>query len=281
MNRILLLTDFSDNATQAISYAFDLWRGQDCKFFILNIQKTSEFTTDDLITAKPHESVFSSIIADNKTQLETYVSKLRGQVENENFEIIPKVDYDAFTDAVNQAIDAFEIEYVVLGTNGASGPAEVIFGSNTLQVIRRVNCPTIVVPEGFAFRPLKDILYSQTDDSIATEDELLPFLKLIQNRSPQIHLLGIQTPDSSNGDVIKQRLDLMEQKALAGFNCVQQMLENLPVPEAIIAYEQLKNIDLHVFSVQRKSFLKRFLFGSDTGQISHRTKVPLLVLHHQ
>lgn len=281
MTKVLLLTDFSDNATQAIHYAFKLWSGTACEFYILNVQKTSEFTTDDLITAKPHDSIFASIIADNKEQLAAYVKTLKPHIENEDFKIIEKVDYDVFTDSVNQVVKANNIDYVVLGTNGATSPAEVIFGSNTLQVIRNVSCPIIVVPEDFQFRPLQEVLYTQTEHFSPRAEELAPILDLLSGRKSRLHLLAIHTPDANDLEGLETTLNDLAATTFKDIDTVVEVLEGLPVPQAVNAYEQMHNVDLHVFVVQYKSFLKRFLFGSDTGQVSHKTRVPLLVLHHK
>lgn len=282
MTKVLLLTDFSENATQAIKYAFKLWSGQACKFYLLNVQKTSEFTTDDLITAKPHESIFASIIADNKAQLASYVEMLRPLIEGQQFQLSEKVDYDVFTDSVNQVVKANDIDYVVLGTNGATGAAEAIFGSNTMQLIRNVKCPTIVVPEGFEFRPLEEVLYSQTEKFTPEPEELTPVIDLLEGRNSYLHLLAIHTPGANDLEGLKSTLNEMANNGLfKDIRTEVETLEDLAVPQAVDAYQQLHKVDLHVFLVQSESFLKRFLFGTDAGQVSMKTRVPLLVLHHK
>lgn len=281
MNRVLLLTDFSKNANEAVDFAFQLWKGRSCKFFILNIQKTSEFTTDDLITAKPHESIFASIIADNKAKINAYIETLKDKVSNEDFELIAKVDYDVFSDAVKQAVSTYDIDYIVMGTNGISGASEQIFGSNTMQVIRNVSCPTIVVPEGFSFRPLKEVLYTQTEKFCPTKAELAPVVALLGDRASRMHLLAIHPPEARDLESLEKTLAELENDPFGDIVTQVETLEDLPVPQAINAYQQLNEVDLHVFLVQKESFLKRFLFGSNAGQVSHRTRVPLLVLHHK
>ena len=49
MENILLPTDFSANSRAAIEYAFQLFKGAGKSFYFLNVQKSSEFITDDLI----------------------------------------------------------------------------------------------------------------------------------------------------------------------------------------------------------------------------------------
>ncbi|MDC7997466.1 universal stress protein [Gilvibacter sediminis] len=281
MNKILLLTDFSDNATQAIQYAFKLWQGKPCEFYVLNIQKSSDFTTDDLLTAKPHESIFTSIIADNKSALDAYIETLRPLIENEDFTLIPKVDYDVFTDSVNQVISNYVIDYVVLGTNGVSDARESLFGSNALQVMRKVHCPTLIVPEGFEFRPLKEVLFTQTQQIKPSPQQLEPVVRLLAGRCSNVHLLGIQPESEPNLGQLEQGLTQLAEDPFGVLEtkAVVESLQGLSVPQAVNAYEQLNEVDLHVFMVQQESLLSRFLKGSDNGKISHKTPVPLLVIH--
>lgn len=58
----------------------------------------------------------------------------------------------------------------------------------------------------------------------------------------------------------------------------QYCIKDIPAPMAINAFEQLIPIQLHAMFVERKSFLDRFIFGSDTSKISYGSRVPLLIL---
>ncbi|KAA3620515.1 MAG: universal stress protein, partial [Flavobacterium sp.] len=53
MKKILLPTDFSPNSLHAIDYAMNFFKGNKAHFVLLNIQKSSEYITDDLMAAGP------------------------------------------------------------------------------------------------------------------------------------------------------------------------------------------------------------------------------------
>lgn len=278
MKQILLLTDFSKNATNAINYALALFKDEPCEYTVLNIQKTSDFTTDDIYAASPGTTVYESVIADNSRALDAYIAELETRYGNGDIRFNGIVDYDVFTDAVNQAVTANNIDYVVMGTNGATGAREVLFGSNTLQVIRNVVCPTLVVPESFDFRPINKLLYTQSHELQFKSADFAPLLALLKNNSVQINMLGIHPKEHNNS--LDANLNQLKEAVFLDWETQIKSLDGLDVPTAVSAYQQLEPVDLHVFFAEPESVFKRLFYGSEMGQVSYQTLIPLLVLPH-
>ena len=61
MKNILLPTDFSNNSRNAIHYAFQFFKDQECEFYFLNVQKISEYLTGDIYAASKDNSVFDAV----------------------------------------------------------------------------------------------------------------------------------------------------------------------------------------------------------------------------
>ena len=277
MKRILLLTDFSINATNAITYALAHFTQQDCQYVVLNIQKSGDFNTDDLITATAGTSIYDSIIADNQLALDNYISELKTTYAPQQLNVKGIVDYDVFTDAVNQVVLQHNIDLLVMGTNGATGAKEVLFGSNTLQVIRQVTCPLLVVPVGFEFKKIQRVLYTQTQSRNFSSNDFTPLLNFIAPTTPQIALLGIHSKDHLLQ--LDEELQHLKNTVFQSFNTKIASLDGLDSKTAIDAYQQLNPVDLHVFFAQHESVFYRLLFGSKTSQISQKSRVPLLILN--
>ena len=66
MKNILLPTDFSDNSKNAIQYAMEFFKNERCTFYILNVQKASSYTTDNLMVAPENTTIHQSVISDAK-----------------------------------------------------------------------------------------------------------------------------------------------------------------------------------------------------------------------
>ena len=256
MKNILLPTDFSKNSKNAIKYALKFFEGEKCTFHILNSQKPSNYITADVLYGAPGTSVYEGIL------------------NGEEFTFVPKVDFDNIVDAVNQAVALNNIELIIMGSNGATGAAEVIFGSNTLKIIRKVECPIIVIPEGYAFEKINSVLLSLNYQYDVANKSFNIISEIVKKNNASLKILEIE---EESLELSSQRNHAEEVFKEIGFE--RFSIKNIPASMAINAFEQLIPVQLHAMIVERKSFFDRFIFGSETSKINYGSLVPLLVLH--
>ncbi|MCW5519808.1 universal stress protein [Aureitalea sp. L0-47] len=275
MKNILLPTDFSENSFQAMDYAMKYFSGQNMKFVILNIQKSSDYIMDDLMTASPGSSVHEAISADNKSKINDVVDRYRSEYSDEAFEFEGLFDFDVFIDGIAQTVASRNIDLIVMGTNGASGAREAIFGSNTLNVIRQIKCPVLAIPENYEFDELKKMLFTVIDEKYPSEEALQPFMDFIELYKPELHILHIDEKRSNSEVESSKEFNSM----FDDLRVKNHYLKGIPAPMAIHSFTQLISVDMHSILIEQKQFLDRFIHGSDTSKISYATKVPLLVMH--
>jgi nucleotide-binding universal stress UspA family protein len=274
MKNILLPTDFSENSKNAIRFAMKFFEGETCTFHILNSQKPSSYITADVLYGSPGTTIHEAILNDNKIELEKTIRFCESIAEKEKYTFVPKIDFDNIVDAVNQAVALNNIELIVMGTNGATGAAEVIFGSNTLKIIRNVDCPVIAVPQGYAFSKIASVLLSLNYQYIVSEKSLNIISEIVKKHKASLNILEIE---EENIELATKRNYTEEVFKEIGFE--RFSIKNIPAAMAINAFEQLIPIQLHAMVVERRSFLDRFIFGSETSKISYGSSVPLLILH--
>lgn len=276
MKNILLLTDFSDNSINALHYALKLFSGASNNFFVLYVEAANTFLTDDLMAAG-NKSIYDSLVKKPKNRLKNIVTELEEVSKDENFNFEMLIDHDVFADSVNQVVASKEIDLIVMGTNGVTGAKEVLFGSNTINVIRKVTCPTLVIPEDFTYTSPKEILLPlDLNDSIGGEafSNLLTFANTY---SEKLHLLRIKP----NNEVSPEEHSDTEhiEKHLKGINYEYHVVSDTPMDHVVNSYTQTHNIDVIALLVQKESLFERFFTGSSTTEISKKLKVPLLVFH--
>lgn len=275
MKHILLPTDFSENSMNAMDYAMELFKGEDCHFYLLNVQKSSGYITDDLLAAGTNGSIYSAVVNDNKKQLNTLLDTYKLKYPERNFQWHSLFDYDGFVEAINQVINSKKIDLIIMGTNGETGAKETLFGSNTLHVVRGVNCPVLIIPEGYIFEPISSILFSTTNCKELKQKAVEILKYLTKKNDSLLHILNIQQdrnePGHKNDDYLSNALENLSYK--------NYTMKGIPVPFAIEGFEQLIPVQMNVMFVPKESFLDRFLFGSDTNRIRYRSNIPLLFLH--
>jgi len=274
MNRILLPTDFSNNSKNAIEYALQFFSGQPCSFYFLNIQKTSEYIMDDIMSGTPGSSVYEVILKDNEEKLKKMVNVFQEKYAKEEYEFLPFVDYDILSDSIKQMIESKNIDLIVMGTNGATGASEVLFGSNTLHVIRHVDCPVLAIPEGSTFKKIQSVLFTVSSCKDIKLEGIDPLEQIIEAYHPQLHVLNIM----ANKDAVSDDCTPILKDVFSDINYESHTLRGIPTPLAIDAFVQLINVDMHALFAEKESLLDRFIFGSKTAKISYRSNVPLLFL---
>lgn len=275
MKKILLLTDFSENSLNAIEYAMQFFKKWQCKFFILHVQKTSEYISDDLMVAKPKSFVYRAVLENAKNELTELILQIQKQHKNNKYKFQPLLDYDNLTDAITQAVSTNEIDLIVMGSNGATGAQEIIFGSNTLQVIRHINNCILVVPEKYQFQGINSVLFSIHQDQ-EIKPESIAILKdvLVKYDAKLNALLVLQEKNEEREKSFETLLNTKFKKIPTKSNTVI----GLNFPEAISAYIQISKIDLHALVMEKEKILDRIFYGSNAKAISESTQMPLLVL---
>ena len=273
MKNILLLTDFSENARNAIRYALQLFSSEECTFQIMYVHKIGSYTSDNLMHSSD-ESIYDSITKEPKEKLNTLVSKLKEEFNNSKHSFETRIDFDVFIDAVNQTVKNKNIDFIVMGTNGASGAKEVIFGSNTINVIRKVDCKTIVIPEGHAFKPSKELLLSLGSKDTLKGNAFTELLEFIDTYQLHLHVLRL----NPNKDSSEHGLE--DESNLSIIDCTYSNIDGVPSDYAVSSYLQTNTVDFTALIVHHESFFERFFHGSSTTQISSTLKLPLLILHN-
>lgn len=274
MKNILLLTDFSKNSKNAIDYALQLFKNEVCNFFILHVHDSMSYTTDDLMTVG-NDSIYEAIIKEHKLKLKKLIDRLEPKSKNHNFHTL--VAYNTIIDAVKKAIKSKNIDLIVMGTNGVTGAKEIIFGSNTINVIRKVNCKTLVIPQGFKFKTLKEVLLPlDLYDSMSgiTFEKVLLFIKKFMCK---IHILRINPRNE------KSEFANTDNKQILNFSkdiiYKYHIINSVPMHYVINCYTQIYNTDLTILLVQHESFFEWFFKKSTTSQISNAIRTPLLIFH--
>ncbi len=277
MKNILLPTDFSENSLNAIDYAMEFFKDQSCTFYVLNVQKSSDFLSADLVTAAPEASVYEAIASDNKKQLKDLIKTYKLQYLHEKYSFKPIFDFDNLVNAINETLEAHKIDLIIMGTNGTTNAREVLFGSNTIRVIRNIKCPVLIIPEEFKFSKIENLLFSTFRSEDFSSDGMSILKEIIARYQPKVTVVELNNnPINVNG----KKDDTRIKKVLKGIDYNFATVNRIPAAMVISTVTQLLHINLHaMFLDEKETFLERFIFGSERTKMSYGTSVPLLVLH--
>jgi nucleotide-binding universal stress UspA family protein len=190
--RILLPTDFSDNSWSAIVYALKLYKDEACVFYFLNSIAVEGSTMANL------SNKLLKIMKENALR---ELLELKDMAEKSNinsnhrFEII--ISTKDLNPAIEMAVKTYEIELIIMGTQGATGAEEFLFGTNTVHLINNLRtCPVLILPEEFDFAEPKQIAFPTDFNHFYSEKEIEPLLKLADLYNAKIRVVHINVEES-------------------------------------------------------------------------------------
>jgi len=272
MKRILLPTDFSENAEKAINYALAMMKGEPCEFILLNTYKEPHSGAAMVI------SILDILKKDSLEALAVEEARLKPKGEGEAWRITTACEHGDLADVVRSLVVRHSIDLVVMGTKGASGVREMLMGSNAAAII--ANCPTTVlaIPENAAFESPTDLGFAADFEHLAQSDMLQPLKELAIRFRARLHVINMQ----QENDAVNVDKAAIEQALRTSFGPgVNQQYEYVVATDIEKDIEQFieeKGIQ-HLFVVRlKRSFLERLFHRSMTRKLAFHTKVPLWVI---
>lgn len=275
MKNILLLTDFSKASQNAIRYAIQLFQGKQCDFHLLHISDLSTYLVDDLVV--PIKSVNKVVEAKSSEQkLEKMIEQLQSEFNTQNFKFYTIVKYDYLITTVNKIIESEKIDLIVMGSNGVTGAQEVLFGSNTINVIRKVKCTTLVIPEGYEFKNPNEVLIPLSQNDSIADNAFIDAKIFMKDFAKKLHLLRVSL--KKDVSYLKKDKDYINH-LLTDIDCVYKQVADVPLHHLINTYVQLNQIDLLALLAHKETIFERLFYGSETKKLSNKNLLPLLIFH--
>jgi len=155
---ILMPTDFSENSWNAISYALSFFQNVYTNFYFLNIENNDWEETD--------VTVAQSTATNTQKSFQILLARLAKERKNNKHQFFTATESGNFIEAIRQQVTDKEVDFIVMGTQGASGYKEATVGSHSTDVITRVKCPVLVIPEDARYTEPKRITFP-TDFNIS------------------------------------------------------------------------------------------------------------------
>ncbi|MDW5288484.1 universal stress protein [Formosa sp. PL04] len=279
MKNILLPTDFSENAWNAVEYALQLFKNETCSFYILHsFDQPDSGSYMGVTSAMAKESIFKAQDENSKLGLRDVLDKIKNKYSNTNHKFKCLSIYKIFPEAIKRVVTDYEIDCIVMGTKGAGAIKEITVGSNTSGLIGVVDCPIIAIPKHAQFKAIQDIGVSTDYDITFTEKGLSPLLDIANNNGSLISVFHIM-------DRIKTLTEQQEEKSeilksvLKDYSANYFTLTDIGVISGVRAFVQSRKLDLLCVIAREQDFLKRLLNQSYTKSISNKSNVPLLILN--
>ena len=292
IKQILVPTDFSENAQQAVSYAVDLAKRCSAKIHLLHTPVIPTYLLMDLSYSPGPEAV-TRILNDAQDALDEQTKALAAA----GVEHFTAIREGTVHEVIRDYAVEHDVDLVVVGTHGRSGVSKLMYGSVTERVLKTVHTPIIVVPpEGGEIPSSIVIAYDFSAPGKRAAEVARAIHGFCHGPLHLVHsYLDVWGEYTDRGAVVGEAAEKRREALRLG---LEEMLhadakelfsidaQNIQIhlvtgdpAEGILRVAEDVGATLVCAGTTGKSGIERLLIGSVARRLLHDSKVPLLLTH--
>lgn len=278
MNTILVPTDFSNNANNALEYAAELAAISGARMVLLNVY-TPIVSRGNVVGALLTEEI-GEARKEGAEKLEVIRVTLKNEYEQINCQ--PQVAVGEAVEEILKASIELKADLIVMGTLGASNLTRSLFGSNTASVVEKSKCPVLCIPSTCAFKKPEKILFA-TNFSYHDIQGVVRLSKLAAAFDSEIVLGHVDTSIHEENDSAEKSMEkfLLEAERASQYPKISQKIVNdHNVSMGLDAIIQEGAVDMVALSTHKRNFFEKFYNPSLTKKLAMYTSIPLVVFQN-
>jgi nucleotide-binding universal stress UspA family protein len=270
VKRVLLSTDFSKNAQHAIDYALYLFDGiTEVHYFLINSYSLVSNIPETLISL---EDLLQKQSENGLKQSRKQIVDNHGQLEIETISA-----YGEPPAAIRKVAHDQRIDLVVLGSRGGKALGDVVFGSTTTNLVRKIGKPMLIVPSQFPVKAPQKILFATDLTQMVDLGKLEPMLLLAREHNAEVVVMNVTVKDE-NGQIKNTLKRLDFNRHFEGINYRFEVAGNEDILAGISAFVEQEQVDLLVLSPRQYPYFRGLFHKSVTTQMIRRSDIPILVI---
>ncbi len=278
MKRILIPTDFSDNAWDALTYAIRLYDDIPCTFYILNTFEVGATGAEATLYTGATKKLFNILKEDSEQGLKKIESYLNEYLLNDKHEYSILSKHGPLVSVSKALIAQQNIDLIVMGTKGASGMKGILMGSNTTSLIKNIkDCPILAVPEKFEFKEPETLSLATDLNELLSSGLLNPLRELLLIHDLDLEILHVKNETALSVNQLENK------KLIEGlFTHAQVDYKEIPfdksISNSINEYTKHNTIDILCMVQYQHSFIERLTREPVIKKVGFNTEIPLLII---
>ncbi|MDC6351931.1 universal stress protein [Zeaxanthinibacter sp. PT1] len=278
MRKVIIPTDFSENAFNALKCACQVFKYERSDFYLVHAyadEVYQKYSGKDREAFEKGKHMVENAAASGLEKIE---AKMHSYAPNPRHKIYRQTEFGTLTDVINDLVIDINADIVVMGTRGETDDRNKTFGSNTVQVFKYVHCPVLAIPANYSYAQPKQILFP-TDYMIPYKRRELKLLcNMIASFRSTVHVLYIN-PVSK----LSMRQEDNREFLRCGLGEPQMFFETSGLKDktaAILKAIEQHNIQMLVMVNSRNSHLEDMLYPSTVDILALKLEIPFMVLQN-
>jgi nucleotide-binding universal stress UspA family protein len=281
VKKILVPTDFSEQAGHALDFAIQIAGKSQAEIVLINVVDYPGMYTAwsggmNVIggAEPPFDTLDDKFITSMLDKSKDEMKSVAGRWESKNVKIHRISEIGNPYSVISEKIQKENVNLVIMGSKGATGLEEVMIGSNTEKVVRYSRCPVITIKKKRDFSRINKIAFASNfegDQSHVIEE--LKKLQEIFNAS--LHLVKINTPNNfeNTRTIYGEMQNFVDTHQITNYklNIYNDFMEE----EGIIYFAQDIDADMIALATHGRTGIMHLLSGSIAEDVVNHAKRPV------
>jgi nucleotide-binding universal stress UspA family protein len=279
VKKILFPTDFSETAQNAFAHCLLLAREMRASIVLLHaVYPEYEALDLPVVAAKATQDKVEA----GRVALQSFRDLALGVLrEHHDVQNLPSVELHTEiggpVGVIVEVAEREEVDLIIMGTQGEHSALERVFGSVTTEVVERVQCPVLVIPEERPYQRFKVVAYA-SDLNESDPAHFWQAIRLLEPFSPVVHVVHIDTGDRRNGEIdFSDMREFFTERAPA-LQVDYREVRGESVEEGLEQFVDSHSVDLLIMFAPQRGLLSRIFRRSRTRRMALRSHVPLLLI---
>jgi len=276
--KILFPTDFSNAAENAFVFALKLANQLKARITVLHVYKVPALSPWSKVSGRPDE-MNDIVTLDEFDHFKSEIDILKRIATENNLSDID-VNYslresDQVVPAIVGEADESHTDIIIMGTTGASGIKEMLFGSVASKIMEAAHCPVLLVPESAYYRGIERIGIG-IEYKAEEKDIVKQALAITKKFGAHLYCFHVKVVDQHK---MKELTNQLHEDFENEFDISFHNYYSLDVEKGILDYCRDEQIDMLVMSVQYKNRFRELISYNLAKKVAYHIQIPLLTFH--
>lgn len=271
INKILVPTDFSEQAENALRVAADLARKHHSEIYLLHMLELPMQLIDGASGGSKSdlpEALFFMKLAHQKFENMMNADFLKGISVHET------VEFNGAFEGIMDYAKKYETDLIVMGSHGTSGLQELFIGSNTEKVVRHSEIPVLVIKKSHTDFNVNNFVYA-LDFKAENHNAFRQAIAFAKDNKVSLHTLYVNTPGDFRTtqqveDIMKEFLD-GEKEVLKDYTL--NIYNDVSVEDGILNFAEMIEAGLIGIGTHgRKGLAQYFNSSLSSGLVNHANR---------
>lgn len=276
--QVLIPTDFSSNAFNAIEYAFEMFKNTECAFHIYHAYHIVASTMGNPMFPVPDELEYRSARESIRLEMEILKKNIAALSNNDKHQLFFEFEYGFVVDQLKEKVEKEKIDLIIMGTRGVTDDMKIAYGRNAIDVMEKVrSCPILAIPSRVQFKSMGEIVYPTDFNGNADFEELKTFRKIAQISNSPIRILHIGNENTL--DMKQKEYKILLEKQFETLDYSFHWIANVSVLEGLLLFVKERESSMICFMNRKHWFFGNIFSNPLIKSLGVHATVPLLALH--